>query len=83
MSAGHEHSHTPANFNKAFAIGIGLNITFVAIEAFYGWKINSLALHRGCRAQPERRGWSGAGLGRCTGRPAATQPPSHLRLEEG
>ena len=44
MSAGHDHSHAPANFNKAFAIGIGLNLVFVAIEAFYGWKINSLAL---------------------------------------
>lgn len=44
MSAGHDHSHAPANFNKAFAIGISLNIVFVAIEAFYGWKINSLAL---------------------------------------
>jgi cobalt-zinc-cadmium efflux system protein len=44
MSAGHDHSHAPANFNKAFAMGIGLNIVFVAIEAFYGWKINSLAL---------------------------------------
>lgn len=44
MSASHEHSHAPANFNAAFAIGIGLNIVFVAIEAFYGWKINSLAL---------------------------------------
>lgn len=44
MSAGHDHSHAPANFNKAFAIGIGLNMVFVAIEAFYGWKINSLAL---------------------------------------
>lgn len=38
------HSHAPANFNRAFAIGIGLNIVFVAIEAFYGWRINSLAL---------------------------------------
>ncbi len=28
----------------AFAIGISLNLAFVAIEAFYGWKINSLAL---------------------------------------
>ena len=41
---GHGHSHTPANFNRAFAIGIGLNLAFVGIEAFYGWKINSLAL---------------------------------------
>lgn len=44
MSAGHDHSHATANFDQAFAIGIGLNIIFVAIEAFYGWKINSLAL---------------------------------------
>ena len=40
----HDHAHAPANFNRAFAIGIVLNIVFVAIEAFYGWKINSLAL---------------------------------------
>ena len=41
---GHAHHHAPANFDRAFAIGIGLNIAFVAIEAFYGWKVNSLAL---------------------------------------
>lgn len=41
---GHAHSHAPATFNQAFAVGIGLNIAFVAIEFFYGWKINSLAL---------------------------------------
>jgi cobalt-zinc-cadmium efflux system protein len=40
----HAHDHAPANFDRAFAIGIGLNIAFVAIEAFYGWKIDSLAL---------------------------------------
>jgi len=49
MSQTHEHSHgvhshAPASFNHAFAIGIVLNVTFVAIEAFYGWRINSLAL---------------------------------------
>lgn len=46
MSAGHDHghSHAPAEFNRAFAIGIALNMAFVAIEAWYGWKINSLAL---------------------------------------
>lgn len=44
MSDGHTHSHAPANFNRAFAIGIGLNLAFVAIEGFYGWKIHSLAL---------------------------------------
>jgi Co/Zn/Cd efflux system component len=44
MSDTHDHSHAPANFNRAFAIGILLNIVFVAIEAFYGWRVNSLAL---------------------------------------
>jgi len=39
-----DHDHAPANFNRAFAIGIVLNIVFVAIEAFYGWRVNSLAL---------------------------------------
>ena len=42
MSA--DHSHAPANFNRAFAIGIALNLGFVLIEAFYGWRVNSLAL---------------------------------------
>jgi cobalt-zinc-cadmium efflux system protein len=40
----HAHHHAPANFDRAFAIGISLNIAFVAIEAFFGWKVNSLAL---------------------------------------
>jgi cobalt-zinc-cadmium efflux system protein len=46
VSIEHDHSHddAPASFNRAFAIGIVLNTAFVAIEAFYGWKINSLAL---------------------------------------
>jgi len=40
----HGHTHAPAAFNRAFAVGIVLNTGFVAIEAFYGWQINSLAL---------------------------------------
>jgi cobalt-zinc-cadmium efflux system protein len=44
VSAAHEHSHAPRDFSQAFAVGIGLNIAFVAVEFFYGWKINSLAL---------------------------------------
>ena len=43
-SGHHGHSHAPKNFNRAFAIGIALNIGFVLIEGIYGWKINSLAL---------------------------------------
>jgi len=46
MSAGrgHGHEHAPARHDRAFAIGIALNMAFVAVEAFYGWKIDSLAL---------------------------------------
>jgi len=41
----HEHHHhAPATFNRAFAVGIALNFGFVLVEAFYGWRINSLAL---------------------------------------
>jgi cobalt-zinc-cadmium efflux system protein len=40
----HGHGHAPAEFNRAFAIGIALNLAFVAIEAGFGWKISSLAL---------------------------------------
>ncbi len=40
----HAHAHAPASFDRAFAIGIALNLAFVGIESFYGWKVNSLAL---------------------------------------
>lgn len=30
------HQHTPANFGKAFAIGIVLNLAYLLGEAFYG-----------------------------------------------
>lgn len=40
----HDLNHSPASLGRAFAIGIGLNLVFVVIETFYGWKINSLAL---------------------------------------
>jgi cobalt-zinc-cadmium efflux system protein len=38
------HAHGPANFGRAFAIGIGLNVAFVAIEFAYGVLANSMAL---------------------------------------
>jgi cobalt-zinc-cadmium efflux system protein len=42
--AGHAHSHAPASFDRAFAIGIGLNVAFVAVEALVGLRINSVSL---------------------------------------
>ncbi len=43
MAHSHEHS-TPSSYGKAFAIGIALNIVFVAVEVFYGLLANSSAL---------------------------------------
>jgi len=38
------HTHEVKNYNKAFSIGISLNIIFVIIEAIYGVMADSLAL---------------------------------------
>ena len=38
------HQHAPANFGKAFAIGIVLNLAYVVGETFYGVVAHSLAL---------------------------------------
>jgi len=39
-----DHGHHTANYNRAFAVGVLLNIVFVAIEAGYGVMAGSLAL---------------------------------------
>ncbi len=43
---GHNHGHGahPSDYGKAFALGIVLNLAFVAVEAFYGFLSNSMAL---------------------------------------
>ncbi len=41
---GHGHSHAPADFGRAFAVGIALNTAFVAVEVIYGLLAHSLAL---------------------------------------
>lgn len=42
---GHHHHHAPpADFSKAFALGIALNLGFVAVETAYGFWANSMAL---------------------------------------
>jgi cobalt-zinc-cadmium efflux system protein len=40
----HDHSHSRANFNAAFAIGIALNTAYVLFEAVFGVIGHSLAL---------------------------------------
>ncbi|MFV0644406.1 MAG: cation diffusion facilitator family transporter [Sphingomonadaceae bacterium] len=42
---GHDgHSHAPADFGRAFAIGVALNTVFIVIEVVYGFLAGSMAL---------------------------------------
>jgi cobalt-zinc-cadmium efflux system protein len=41
---GHDHDHAPTSLDRAFGIGVALNLAFVAIEATYGFRAHSLAL---------------------------------------
>ncbi len=41
---GHGHSHAPADFGRAFVIGIALNSIFVVVEATFGFLYGSMAL---------------------------------------
>jgi len=40
----HHHHHAAPDYNRAFAIGVALNVIFVIVEVFYGVLANSLAL---------------------------------------
>jgi cobalt-zinc-cadmium efflux system protein len=41
--SGHYH-HPRQGFDRAFAIGISLNLLYVGVEGYFGWQANSLAL---------------------------------------
>ena len=43
-SHSHGHSHAPADYGRAFALGVALNVGYVAVEAGYGFWSGSLAL---------------------------------------
>ena len=40
----HGHAHAPAGFDRAFAIGIAVNLAFVLVEAGFGFWTNSVTL---------------------------------------
>jgi cobalt-zinc-cadmium efflux system protein len=40
----HSHNHSQPNYNRAFAIGVALNVAFVAVESVSGILLGSLAL---------------------------------------
>jgi cobalt-zinc-cadmium efflux system protein len=43
----HGHSHAPVDYNRAFAIGVALNLTFVVVEATYGFLAGVIILTSG------------------------------------
>ena len=45
MAHSHDHNHTVTNLNKAFIIGIILNIAFIIVELLAGYYYSSLALY--------------------------------------
>lgn len=73
MRSDHDHHHhdhaLPQDFNVRFALGIVLNIAFVAIEAIFGWRAGSLALladaaHNLGDVGGLALGWAGLAAGR-------------------
>ncbi len=43
-TGGHGHAHGPADYGRAFAIGVALNLAYVVVQAVYGVLANSVAL---------------------------------------
>ena len=73
----HSHSHASAGFGKAFAIGIALNIAFVAIETVFGFYANSMALlsdagHNLSDVLGLMVAWAGATMARASASPRFT-----------
>src|SRR5437763_4983221 len=72
MGAGHshhDHGHHPKDFARAFAIGIALNLGFVAVEVVFGFRANSMALlsdagHNFSDVLGLMVAWAGAALAR-------------------
>lgn len=74
MHQGHDHSahghaHAPASFDRAFALGVGLNVAFVLVELGVGLAIGSLALvadagHNATDVMGLLLAWGATALGR-------------------
>ncbi len=74
MHQGHDHSahghaHAPAAFDRAFALGVGLNVAFVLVELGVGLAIGSLALvadagHNATDVMGLLLAWGATALGR-------------------
>jgi cobalt-zinc-cadmium efflux system protein len=82
MTEGHDHTsrghvHGPARYDAAFAIGTALNLGFVAVEAWFGLRANSMALvadagHNLSDVLGLLLAWAAAGLARRVPTPRRT-----------
>jgi cobalt-zinc-cadmium efflux system protein len=77
MSAGHSHHDHHAQFSRAFAFGIGLNVAFVMIETVFGFAANSMALlsdagHNLSDVLGLMVAWAGATMARTSASPRFT-----------
>src|SRR5689334_10245177 len=73
----HSHSHAPTSFGRAFAIGIALNVGFVAVETVFGFYANSMALlsdagHNLSDVLGLMVAWAGATMARASATPRFT-----------
>ncbi len=41
MSHPHNHDHSPSDYNRAFAIGVALNVIYIVVEVTYGFLAGS------------------------------------------
>ncbi len=83
MSHRHHHHYAPARFDRAFALGVSLNLRFCH-RRVHRWSIDRLTgLDRRRRAQPERCAGPAAGLGGDIARPPAANRTPNLRLASG
>ena len=40
----HDHNHAPSDYNRAFAVGVALNLCYIVVEAVFGIMADSPAL---------------------------------------
>ena len=82
-SHNHTHDHAPADYNRAFAIGVALNVIYIVVEATYGFLAGSLALLADAGHNlSDVLGLPATGLGGKLSGPAQTDATPHLRMAQ-
>ena len=87
----HDHSRAPADYGRSFALGVALNVGYVAVEAGYGFRSGSPALlaeagHDLSDAAGLLLAWGGFATAErppSARRPTADRPPTDRRPTAG